>query len=421
MIIQKPYSYTTVAQLQSVAGWRLPTAGFAIYSIIAIGAHLLNAQGFLVIGSAIMFMFVCAEWGRSNMAVSVDKSVLLVLCIMLLSIFSTLYDPTNTVFHSFLKHIAVCILYVFTFSMGLAPIYSTPFRTVFILVLLFMGLVSLIVPNVSETDDVMRMSGFFVNANNLSLSLMTLLFLINEDKDSRAKKISIHAVLILFLLLSGTSGAILAYLGAMSFKYFLLLKSSHRYRNTWILALVIIAGGTLVCLLTIDPFMDIPVVKRIVDQLSLVWRELPLAASDYELDYGKLSNMYGTGNISGIWRVSHWRKCVDVIADANIIQLLFGYGIGASSLLLYKVPHNDYLRVLMEQGIVGLVLSMAFIGILFRRIDKRYRYCVIAIALYCFTENNIDNLLFMSVFIFFLSGYGSKVRNASYYARKVKA
>jgi O-antigen ligase len=292
--------------------------------------------------------------------------------------------------------------------MGLTPIYSTPFRTIFISVLLFMGLVSFFVPNVSETDDVMRMSGFFVNANNLSLSMMTLLFLINEEKDSRARNISIHALLILFLLLSGTSGAILAYLGAMSFKYFVLLKSSPRYRNTWILALVSIAVVVLGCLLTIDLFMDVPIIKRIVTQLSLVQHELPLAASGYELDYGNLSNMYGTSDCSGIWRISHWRTCIDVIADANMVQLLCGYGIGASSLLLYKVPHNDYLRVLMEQGIIGLTLYMAFFLTVYYRIDSRYRYCIVAVALYCFTENNMDNLLFMSMFVFFLASAQSK-------------
>jgi len=421
MTTQKPYSYTTVAQPLPVAGWRLPALGFFLYSMIAIGARILDAQGFLVIGSAIMFMCVCAEWGRSIMAVSVDKSVLIVLCILLLSIFTTLYDPTNTIFHNLLKHVVVCVLYIFIFSMGLAPIYSTPFRTVFIFVLLFMGLVSFIVPNLSETDDVMRMSGFFANANNLSLTMMALMFLIDEDNDSRTKKISIHAILVLFLLLSGTSGAILAYLGGLSFKYFLFLKSTNRNRNEWILVPIGITLILLGCMLTTDLFMDVPIVKRIADQLSLVWHELPLAVSGYQMDYGRLIRMYGTSEFSGIWRISHWRTCFDVIAEANIIQLLFGYGIGASSLLLYKIPHNDYLRVLMEQGIVGLTLSMAFIGILFRRIDKRYRYCVIAIALYCFTENNIDNLLFMSIFIFFLSGYRSKVHSASCYAGRVKA
>ena len=403
MIIRGPDISAAVARQPAVLGWRLPALGFCVYSMIAIGAHVLDARAFLVIGGAIMFICVCAEWCRSIMAVSVDKSVLYVICILLLSIFTTLYDPTNTVFHYLFKHVAICILYIFIFSMGLAPIYSTPFRTFFILVLLFMGLISFIVPNFSETDDVTRMSGFFVNANMFSLSMMALLFLINEEKDSRAKKISIHAILILFLLLSATSGAILAYLGAMLFKYFILLKSSHRYCNKWILAPMNIALVLLGCLLTTHLFMDIPIVRRIVTQLYMVWHELPLAASGYELDYGILSNMYGTSDCSGIWRISHWRTCIDVVADANIVQLLCGHGIAASSLLLYKVPHNDYLRVLIEQGIIGLTLYIAFFLTVIRRIDSRYWYCIVAVALYCFTENNMENLLFMSIFTFFLA------------------
>jgi hypothetical protein len=403
MTIQKPYSYTTMTQSLSVAGWKLPAVGFFIYSMIATGALIVDARVFLVVGGALMLMCVCAEWCRGIMAISVDKSVLLVLCIMLLPIFTTLHDPTNTVFHSLIKHIVVCILYIFIFSMGLAPIYSTPFRTVFIFALLFMGLVSFFVPNVTETDDVMRMSGLFVNANNFSLSMMTLLFLIDEDKDSRARKISIHAILVLFLVLSGTSGAILAYLGAMSFKYFVSLKSSYRYRNKWILAPLGIALILLGCLLTAPLFIDVPIVNRIVTQLYLIWHELPLAASGYQLDYGNLSYMYGTSDCSGIWRISHWRTCIDVIANSNMVQLLCGHGILSSSLLLYKVPHNDYLRVLIEQGIIGLTLYIAFFITVIRRIDSRYWYCIAAIALYCFTENNMENLLFMSIFVFFLA------------------
>lgn len=371
--------------------------------MIAIGAHILDARIFLIIGGAILFMCVCAEWCRGVMAVSVDKTVIIVLCILLLSIFTTLYGPTNSVFHNLSKHIVVCILYVFIFSMGLAPIYSTPFRSVFILILLFMGLVSFFVPNISETDDVMRMSGFFVNANNFSLTMMTLLFLIDEEKDNRIRKILIHAVLLLFLLLSGTSGAILAYLGAMLFKYFILLKSSNKYRNKWVLVPIGIALILLVCMLTTNLFMDVPIVKRIANQLSLVWHELPLAASGYELDYGNMSNMYDIDDFSGLWRISHWRTCIDVIADTNIIQLLCGYGIGTSNLLMYNEPHNDYLRVLIEQGIIGLTLYFAFFMTVFRRFDSRYWYCIVAVALYCFTENNMDNLLFMSIFVFFLA------------------
>jgi len=408
MIIRKSNMLAATIQQPTVLGWRLPAAGFFIYGMIATGALILNARSFLVIGGSILFICVCAEWCRSIMTVSIDKSVMLVFGIMLLSIFATLYDPTNTIFHFFLKHLVICTLYIFIFSMGLAPIYSTPFRTVFILVLLFMGLVSFTVPNVSETGDVVRMSGIFVNANMFSLSMMTLLFLIDEEKDSRAKKLSIHMILILFLLLSGTSGAILAYAGAMAFKYLLLLKSSRRFRNKWALLPFSIALLVLGCLLTTHLFIDVPIVKRTVTQLYMVWHELPLAASGYELDYGYLNKIYDTNDCSGIWRISHWRTCVDVVADSNIVQLLCGHGIASSSLLLYNDPHNDYFRVLIEQGIIGLSLYIAFFLTMFRRIDSRYWYCIVMITIYCFSENNMENLVFMSLFVFFLASAQKK-------------
>ena len=90
-------------------------------------------------------------------------------------------------------------------------------------------------------------------------------------------------------------------------------------------------------------------------------------------------------------------------SGANAFQLVFGHGVGSSGLLLGKLPHNDYLRILIEQGVLGLALSLAFFAVLFARIDWRYRHCIVAAALYCLCENNMDNLLFMSLFAFFLA------------------
>jgi len=410
MIIHRSYASTALMQPPTVLGWRLPGLGFLLYSVISIAAHLLDIRGLLAVGGMLVFLCVCIAWCRSTMAVRVDKTVELVLCILLLAIFTTLRDPTHTVFQNLLKHAVVCILYILIFSMELRPIYSTPFRTVFVLALLFMGVVSLIVPDVGEVDDVRRMSGFFVNANNLSLTMMTLLFLIDEQKDGRAKKAFFHAVIILFLILSGTSGALLAYFGAMLFKCLVFLRSVGKSQSKFIVVLMAIALIVLGCLLPARLYMDVPLAKRMVTQLSLVWQEFPLAASGHELDYGRLSDVYGTSDCSGIWRISHWRACIDVIARANMFQWLCGYGVGASSLLLYKVPHNDYLRVLMEQGILGLALSLIFFLIVFRRIDPRYRYCIVAFAIYCFTENNMDNLLFMCIFAFFLASAQTKTQ-----------
>jgi hypothetical protein len=422
MLIQKPYFDIPGAHSLSVVGWRLPVTGFFLYSMIAIGAHIIEARGLLVIGSAIMFVCVCTEWCRGVRAIRIDKSVLLVLCILVLSILTTLYDPTHTIFHNFLKHVIICILYIFISSMSLAPIYSTPFRPVFVLVLLFMGLVSLIVPNVSKTDEVMRMSGFFVNANNFSLVMMSLLFFINEDKDSLIVKISFHMVVILFLILSGTSGAILAYIGAMLFRYLICYRSAHKPKFMLIIVISSVFLIFLGHLLPRDLCWNRPIAGRIISQIALANDYLALAASGRDLSYGQLKEEYGEESLSGIWRISKWREGFDVMIGADPVQFLFGHGIGSSrSLLSDMLPHNDYLRIILEQGIVGLVLSLTFIGILFRQIDRRYQYCVIAIALYCFTENNIDNLLFMSIFIFFVSGFRSQVHRPIYYAGAVKA
>ncbi len=387
----------------AVMGWRLPAIGFFIYCMIGMAAHLLGFPALLVFAGGFMFLFVLAAGGQTLVHLRVDASVALVLCILILAFVPTLYDPAHTITHNLLKLAVVCLIYVLIFSMELRPIYATPFCKVFILALLLMGAVTLAIPRGEQTDDVLRLSGFFVNANNLSLTMMTLLFLIDEQRDRRAVKIAFHAVIILFLVLSGTSGAILAYLGAMAFRTLTFAKSTRNARaHIAMLLLVLILVG-LVFVVPASFYQRIPLTNRILGQLSLIWDQLPLAISGYEPDYAHLSRLYGESGGSGIWRIAHWRKGIDVMADANAFQLVFGHGVGSSSLLLDKLPHNDYLRILIEQGVLGLSLSLAFFAVVFARIDWRYRHCIVAVALYCICENNMDNLLFMSLFTFFLA------------------
>ncbi|MEA3225774.1 MAG: hypothetical protein U9Q07_07460, partial [Planctomycetota bacterium] len=162
------------------------------------------------------------------------------------------------------------------------------------------------------------------------------------------------------------------------------------------------------CLLPAGFYTGFPIASRIVAQLSVIMEELPLAVSGYEFDYARLSSKYGMSDFSGIWRISHWRTSFDIVAKANTFQLLFGHGIGSANLLLYKLPHNDYLRVLIEQGIVGLTLTAAFFLTLFRRINWKYWHCIVVVGLYCISENNMDNLLFMCIFAFFLASAQNK-------------
>jgi hypothetical protein len=409
MRISEPYLCDTMTAPPAVTGWRLPTLGFFIYSMIAIAAHLLGISVLLVIAGGLMFLFVLAASWRTLIRVRVDASVALVLCILILAFVPTLYDPAYTQARYLVKLVVVCILYVLVFSMELRPIYATPFCKVFVLTLLLMGVVSLIVPRGEQMDDVTRIAGFFANANNLSLAMMTLLFLIDEQRDGLVVKLGFHAVIILFLVLSGTTGAILAYGGAMVFRTLVFIKSARNARVYLVLFMLLLILVGLVCVVPIEIYKQIPLTDRIGSQLTLIWNQLPVAVSGDELNYARFSKLYGQSGGSGIWRIAHGRKGMDVMAGTNAFQLVFGHGVGSSSLLLGKLPHNDYLRILIEQGILGLGLSLAFMAVVFARIDWRYRTGIVAVGLYCFCENNMDNLLFMALFTFFLASAQNKL------------
>jgi len=387
----------------------MPAIGFLVYSVIAILGSILDLNELNIVGAGLMFLCILVPDYRAVLSVGTDISIKLVVFILFIPILAVLYDSTCTLFIEFLKHYAVYLVYVLIFSLRLCPIYSTPLRKVFIFSLLLIAAVSIIIPSSSEVYGVVRVSGVFVNANNLVLVILALLFLINEDKDSRSVKILFHVVIIMFLLLSVTSGAFVCYVGAMLFKYIVFLRSVHKHKVRLFLVLLSIFIVFLVCLLPKSLYKNVPIVNKVISQFFMIKEELPIAVYGYELDYGQLSRMHGEESLSGIWRISHWRKGFDLIAGANIFQLLLGHGIGSSSLIFDKVPHNDYLKIAIEQGIFGLFATLAFFVILFRRIDWKYRHCIVAVALYCFSENIINNLLFMSIFIFFAASTQNRV------------
>lgn len=93
--------------------------------------------------------------------------------------------------------------------------------------------------------------------------------------------------------------------------------------------------------------------------------QTPLFNSD--LDVSRTMIVAATDGNSFNWRVSHWYYLLQSWQKYPIL----GYGIGTASYLSPLrnsadasgyTPHNDYIRFLVEQGVVGLVLFLAFLG-----------------------------------------------------------
>jgi hypothetical protein len=64
---------------------------------------------------------------------------------------------------------------------------------------------------------------------------------------------------------------------------------------------------------------------------------------------------------------------------------------------------NDYLRVLFERGVAGMVCFLVAWTLLIRSAAPDVRYCGVILAIYSFSENNLDNFPFMSLFVLCLS------------------
>ncbi|WP_214103543.1 O-antigen ligase family protein [Acrocarpospora catenulata] len=67
-----------------------------------------------------------------------------------------------------------------------------------------------------------------------------------------------------------------------------------------------------------------------------------------------------------VWRFDHWGQALDLLG----LNPITGTGLGTTRLLIYKEVHNDYLRALVESGLLGLV---TYLGLLAALVVTAYR------------------------------------------------
>jgi hypothetical protein len=129
-----------------------------------------------------------------------------------------------------------------------------------------------------------------------------------------------------------------------------------------------------------------------------------LVLSDRPIDYYGIIERKGQDVTSGVWRLYHWKLILHKFWEFSPEQILFGHGIGTMETLFRLKAHNDYLRFLFQTGLAGLLLNLLIWGMLFRRMEVRYRWIVVMIALFCVSENNFDNFPAMSMLALYMLG-----------------
>ncbi len=240
--------------------------------------------------------------------------------------------------------------------------------------------------------------GVFVNRNNAALYLVVLanvLLVMGLGVGPVVLTLTVGA------LMFSTLGVVIAVAVAL-----VVSLSFRRYLPAYL------AAALLVGLLLFGP-VELPVGER----LGTLWEgvsaitALGLWTSLHDLSYADLYLITGeNSDLSLFFRLKHWEDLLLVWTSDGWASLLFGLGVGSAPLHteIGLVPHNDYLRLLIEAGPLGFAGFAGFVGWLLLSIGRSaLLMSTAAVSIYFFTENLVGNFAAMTLFYWF-AGYWAR-------------
>lgn len=371
-------------------GW----AFAAYWTLVAVSA-LTHQREFNTLGGVLIL--AALAWALlERLWVNVDAAVLAAVAAMFVPLVQMLQGATQSN-QAVFKYESLCAVIAISRLLRLPLASRLQRRWLLAAPVLLILAISVALPPGAAGDEG-RHAGVFVNPNNLALIPFLLLFLIDDVRDSLALQITVHAIVIAVLVFSGTSGATLAYAIGMAIH----LRSRLAPALKIIALSAVLAGAGMLALLALGGDNLLPE-TRLTKQIALIGDQFQTVMEGGQISYYRTERALGPGATSGLWRLDNWRNTILTYAGGTPTQQIFGFGVGASPLLLPNFQHNEYLRVLFEQGILGIVLFLIMWRCILRTAPASVRYAGFIVAIYCFSENNFDNFPFMSLFVLFLS------------------
>ena len=181
--------------------------------------------------------------------------------------------------------------------------------------------------NSNTKEDQNQFCGYFL--------VGTVYFIKNIIERKRTFISVIFVIIFLFIaLLTGSRGGLISIILA-ALTYLLFYSKNDKNKIKKILVSIIIA----VCIIAL--------INGLLNFLS------PEIANRYSL-----KNVQESG---GTGRIDIWKYYLNVFNESTFLRKVFGYGSGTVMNLYYKVAHNNWIQLLIENGIVGEVIFILVI------------------------------------------------------------
>lgn len=398
-----PMNTHTVKEYALTNSWSPIIGIYCVYIVITFIGWLIGIN-MQVVGAMLFLLFITLQYGHYLLPLPLNWMTFALVLALLTPLISmvtgaAVWGPSSA--HYALKYLSLIFLILLSLNLRLPPLYREQTRFWGLGMMLALLLLGLVLPGGISGE---RLDSIFVNPNNFALAAMSLLFFMDSERDSRWFKYGLHAVVLFFILISGTAGALLAYIIGVCFNIF-----HSRYARSLtvvIVAFVIICGGVIYLSRNIAPntLMNMGPIGSMLLKVTVMQDNLTGLTSNAEINYWEIGRDYGGGDsTSAVWRLMQWRDTFEIYAVSGWLNKIVGHGIGSSEIVTSRLPHNDYLRVLLELGLLGII-AIGIIGLqLYRRTTVASRWVLVIMAAYAITENNLDNFLVMSLFVLFVT------------------
>ena len=165
-------------------------------------------------------------------------------------------------------------------------------------------------------------------------------------------------------------------------------------------------------------YIDIPIFIRLRDVFN-VWNSLSIYDWTHidELNFYQLGNSVDrvgerTDTTSSLWRFAQW---ITILKEyvGEVWSIPFGLGVGKSVKMTGYMPHNDFILILAEYGLVVFVFFIYFVNKMCNviRSEEKIIYFILAMFLYHLTENLIGNFPSNAILYFSLGWCYYKFRS----------